>query len=85
MVNRAELTISDSVSKVGVFQPDRNISVENLAGDYSLEWPVKSLRFNICDEHLAEEQRTGNGHQNEHKHRSERTKHRAVMCDQGTL
>ena len=33
-----ELTISDSVSKVGVFQPDGNKSVENLASNYRLWW-----------------------------------------------
>ena len=31
MASIAELTVSDSVSKVGVFQPDGNKSVENFA------------------------------------------------------
>lgn len=39
----AELTISDSVSKVGVFEPDGNKSVENLASNHRL-WRVSDIR-----------------------------------------
>ena len=38
MTSIAELTISDSIGKIGVFQPNGNKSVENLASNYRLLW-----------------------------------------------